>query len=282
MKNRHGAGGLVVSLALALGACGSVDDGDDLDIEFRSDDGGSLVGDDGTTVEAKKGVPGGGGGGGWLDNGLESAVVTGIDPAFSLTSSDGLAEDGALLTDPVLLESARYVVECALPEGSEITKVVDGEVVTLGGLLGLAPEWEDGECDQDCQEWVSACLLARTNRSGTTVTVWIQADHPEIGFGAPEGAVREASWYGNLFASPDEQFLCRGEQEGPVAALREGRTCSLGSGQCGFTQYQSCDFGSRCTMAGPDGDVPTDCRPGSLGGGMGGSYKTISTYVVND
>lgn len=280
MNGRHGARSLVVTLAVALSGCAGVDDGDEFDIAFRTsddEDGGDLAGDDGTAADAKKGVPSGGG---WLNNGLEEPVVTGIDPAFALSSSDGLAEDGALLTDPALLETARYVVECALPEGSEITKVVDGEVVTLEGMLGLAPEWEDGACEQDCQEWVSACLLARTNVSGNDVTVWIQADHPEIGFGTPPGAIREASWFGNLFAGPDEQYLCRGAVGGPIAAMQQGRTCSVGNGsQCGFTKYWSCMVAHRCNMGGPDGNVPTNCRPGQPWA-LGSSYRTISTYVV--
>lgn len=265
MDERNGALCLVVSLALALCACGSADDeGYDEDLEFRGDDGGVL---------APSGQPSGGG---WISNGLEDPSVSGIDPAHGLSTAEGMAEDLGLLTDSDLIGTAEYLVECALPLGQSITKTVDGQPVEFAGLLGLAPQWRDGACDEDCQQWVSACLLARTNVSGQSVTIWIQSDHPAIGYGIPTGLIHEASFYGNLFAGLDEQYLCKGASTGPVAAMREGRTCSLGQA-CGFTKYQHCDKANRCTMAGPDADVPIDCMPEDAWEDP--SYHTISTYV---
>lgn len=266
MGKRRARACLVGSLIAALGACGTVDDGadDDEDLEFRSDDG---------DVDTNPGRPSGGG---WISNGLEDPNVSGIDPAFGLSTAAGMAEDLGLLLDLDLRGTAEYLVECALPVGESITKTVGGQVLTFEGLLGLAPQWRDGSCDEDCQQWVSACLLARTNVSGQEVTLWIQSDHPAIGYGIPEGLVHEASWYGNLFAGPDEQYLCRGASKGPVAAKREGRTCSQGQA-CGFTKYNHCDKANRCTLAGPDGDVPIDCMPNDAWEEP--SYRTISTYV---
>lgn len=262
MDERRGAVCLTVSLAAVLCACAPADDGGDDDLDFRSDDGGVL---------APSGKPGGGG---WISNGLEDPDVSGIDPAHALSSPEGMAEDLGLLTDAALLGTAEYLVECALPLGQSITKTIDGEELELHGLLGLAPEWASGACDEECQQWVTACLLARTNVSGQSVTIWIQAEHPAVGYGIPDDVVHEASWFGNLFAGPGEQYLCKGAANGPAAALREGRTCSLGQG-CGFTKYQSCGQG-RCTMAGPDDDVPADCTPNGAGATP---YPTISSYV---
>lgn len=262
MDARHEAMSLVVSLAGVLCACTpAVDDEAPDDMEFRSDDdGGVLV------------PPGRPGSGGWLGNGLESPNVSGVDPAYGLSTAQGMAEGLGLLTDTSLRGTAEYLVECALPLGESITKTVGGETLVFEGLLGLAPEWADDACDEDCQQWVSACLLARTNVSGETVMIWIQADHPAIGYGVPEGLVHEASWYGNLFAGPEEQYLCKGAPSGPAAAKRDGRTCSLGQG-CGFTKYPHCDHG-RCTLAGPDDDVPIDCTAAGAA-----THHTISTYV---
>jgi hypothetical protein len=262
MNERHGAVSLAVSLAAVLCACAPADgDGIDDDLEFRSD------GDGG--VPAPSDRPSGGA---WLVNGLQSPSASGIDPAYGLDTPQGMSEALGVLADPAQRGTAEYLVECALPPGEVVTKTVGGELVQLEGLLGLAPEWADGPCDEDCQQWVSACLLARTNVSGQAVTIWIQSDHPAVGYGVPEGLVHEASWYGNLFAGPEEQYLCRGAPGGPAAALRDGRTCSLGQG-CGFTKYPHCDKG-RCTMAGDEGEVPIECTADGAA-----TYRTISTFV---
>jgi len=208
-------------------------------------------------------------------------VVSGIDVAYALSSSQGMSEVGGILSDPALHGTAEYLVECALPSEHSITKTVGGVDYTFEGDIGLAPEWENGPCDQDCQEWVTACLLARTNVSAVAVPIWMQADHPAIGFGLPpDDVIHEASWYGNLFVDGTEQFLCKGAPSGNAAAVREGRTCSQGGGgQCNLTKYSHCDKSSRCTMAGPNGDVPIDCQP--YDAWEDPTYHTISTYLLD-
>ena len=263
MNVRHEATSLVAALAAVLCACAPVDDGDDGDdFELRDDDGGVL---------APSGRPSGGG---WIGNGLQSPNVSGVDPAYGLATAQGMSESVGLLTDGALHGTAEYLVECALPLGASITKSVGGQTLEFHGLLGLAPEWEAGACDEDCQQWVTACLLSRTNVSGQNVTIWIQADHPAVGYGVPDDVVHEASWYGNLFAGPDEQYLCKGSPGAAADAKHEGRTCSQGQ-TCGFTKYGKCNKPSRCTMAGPDGDVPIDCVAEGAA-----TYHTISSYVV--
>jgi len=266
MDNLRGTLCLVGTLALC--ACGTADDSYYEDeFEFRSDDGGVL---------APSGRPGGGG---WIGNGLEDPDVSGVDPAYSLSSAAGLSSLGMLLDDPARHGVAEYLVECALPYGSSITKIADGQSIELHGLLGVAPEWEDGACDEDCQQWVSACLLARTNISGSTVKIWVKGEHEAIGWQAPSNAVFEGAFYGNLFADPDGQYLCKGSALAVVAARREGRTCSSGSGgACDFKAYSDCYTHSRCTAGGPDGDVPTNCKAGSQA--TTAPYHTIATYVV--
>jgi hypothetical protein len=262
MDERRGAMGLAATLVAALCACGPVEREDGDGIEFRSDDG---------SVPAPSGRPGGGG---WISNGLQSPNVSGIDPAHGLDTSQGMADDAGLLTDPSRMGTAEYLVECALPLGESITKTVEGQTVELHGLLGLAPEWASDECDEECQQWVTACMLARTNVSGEPVLVWFASNHPAIGDEVPEGLIHEAGWFGNLFASPDEQYLCKGAPSGPAAAMRDGRTCVQGQA-CGFTKYPHCDHG-RCTLAGPTGELPIDCVPNGPGAT---AYATISTYV---
>src|SRR5262245_15072319 len=96
--------------ATALCACGSADASENEEqpgnemasSAFRTDDG----------VNNPGGRPSGGG---WISNGLEDPDVSGVDPAFSLNSSAGLSPSTGLLTDPDLIGTAEYLVECALP-----------------------------------------------------------------------------------------------------------------------------------------------------------------------
>ena len=253
--------------ALWLTAC--VAEGDPaLDLEFR---------DTGTVTP-----PPSGGGGGYINHGLHDPEVGGIDPAHPLDTSAGL--NGALLDDPDRLATARYVVECALPEGVTVTKSVGGVSTDFHGELGLAPEWEDDACDEDCQEWVTACLLARTNVSEQSVTLWLAADHPALGAGLDlEYPIYEASFFGNLFADEDAQYVCPGLVVGPLLAQLQGRTCSsTPDGYCGMTEYQGCALlplgAPRCTFEGlPLSPILKDCRPGATPGETG--MRTISSYV---
>lgn len=252
MKNLRGVLCLVGTVGLC--ACGVPDEFDD-QLEFRT----TFVQPGTTTLIA---------------NGLEDPDVSGVDPSYSLSSPEGLSSNEGWLLGSETLTTARYMVECALPADQSVTKTVNGQEIVLDGLLGLAPEWEDQECDQDCQEWVSACLLARTNVSGETVQIWVGGEHEALDSEAPEGTLLEGAFYGNLFADPEGKYLCEGSNHAVVAARRLGRTCSAGN--CGFTLYKNCHSHSRCTMDGPHG-VPSDCKTGNHATST--PYHSIVTYV---
>jgi hypothetical protein len=225
------------------------------------------------------------GGGVWVNNGLHDPDVSGIDPDYSLASPQGLAPDHGLLLDPDRRNVVRYLVECALPEGHGITKQVGGELLEFDGAIGLAPEWEDDACDEDCQEWVSACLLARTNVSEQTVYIWMRGDHPAIGEGTSLSYPSyEASFFGNLFADSASQHFCKGTVVGPLLGQLRGRTCAALVGQpCGFVEYELCELQQRCMFSVSGllglgiGDSPKNCIAGPLPGGP--AFHTISTYV---
>jgi len=221
-------------------------------------------------------------GGGYVNNGLHDPQIGGIDPAHPLSTVAGL--DGSLLDDSDRLETARYVVECALPEDVTLTKPVDGVSTDFQGALGLAPEWEDEACDEDCQEWVTACVLARTNVSQQTVALWLKGDHPALGTGTNLAyPVYEASFFGNIFASEDEQYMCPGPLVGTLLAQLQGRTCSAALGEyCDMTSYSVCTtlppLNPRCGFQGlPTSPTLTNCRHGSPPSGSG--FRTISSYV---
>lgn len=219
------------------------------------------------------------GGGMWINNVFYLPDVSGIDTDFSLASTQGLATDHGLLLDPAAHAAVRDVVECALPAGHSIVKQVNGEQLTFEGELGLAPEWEDDACDEDCQEWVSACLLARTNASNTAVSVWMRADHPAIGEATNAlHPTYEASFFGNVFAATPQRYYCQGAATGAQLAQLEARTCTGLPGEaCGIVKHTSCQARTRCTFSKNNGDSPKNCIGGTIVNGH--AYHTITTYV---
>jgi hypothetical protein len=56
----------------------------------------------------------------------------------------------------------QYLVECALEEKQEVK--FGSDVYT--GAFGICPSWNVTRPDRDCQEGVSACLIARNNKLG--------------------------------------------------------------------------------------------------------------------
>jgi hypothetical protein len=223
-------------------------------------------------------------GGIWIGNGLEDLDVSGVDPAHGLSTTHGLDPDGTSLLDDGI-RTATYLVECALAADQSITKTrtADGQTFVLEGRLGLAPEWEDEECDEDCQQWVTACLLARTNVTGESVALWLSADHPAIGLGhGVEYPLHEATFYGNLFQDPAGRHLCRGIDVAASSGLGEyldGRTCGgVGPEACGFTQWGGCNDVGRCITA---AGHATECATG--GDPLTGvRHRSISTFVAAD
>lgn len=253
---------MVLVVPLGFCGCASADGfGSDLaedELRFR-DDGGRQTRDPGD-------------GGNWLGNGLNDPTASHVDPQFGLGTPEGLAEHPDLVDHPDYLKTAEYLVECALGPQQSLTKVVDGVTIELHGLVGLAPEWESGECDQDCQEWVTACLLARTNVSGQEVTVAIRSDHDDVGTKPTQGYPKyEASWFGNLFVEDPVMYFCEGNGGGLIAAQRQDRTCSTGE-DCGFVDLGSCYSPGRC-------DVQQGTRVECMANGK--AYHTLSTYLAN-
>lgn len=217
-----------------------------------------------------------GNGGGWINNGLSDPSLSGIDPAYSLSSPQGMAEDEGLLVDEETRITAHYLVECALPLGSNIVKLVGDELLVLEGHVGLAPEWEDGACDDDCQQWVSACMLARTNVSEQNISIWLRADHPALAAGSPAYPLYEASFFGNLFDAPEARYMCEGSEAAAVMAQLSGRTCSSDPDACELEAYDDCEEEERCEFVDDDGTYAVDCMPA----GTNVTHHTISVSLA--
>ncbi|MBI4512193.1 MAG: hypothetical protein HY698_21350 [Deltaproteobacteria bacterium] len=172
------------------------------------------------------------------------------------------------LTDPAARAFLKYVVSCALPDGTTLALSADGEDYVFHGELGLAPEWgeEGGSCGEDCQRWVSACVLARVNAHGNEVHISVRGPHPALQVTAEElGAYtdREAGFFGNLLASPQELWAC-------VAPSGSGleRTCG-GDDDCGVHSVGSCE--RACRSSG---------RHAAFRGCQGGSGQIYSQVIT--
>jgi hypothetical protein len=152
---------------------------------------------------------------------------------------DGLLQDGlwrdevwqrnpaalsVLRGNPYARQVLQYIYQCAMPASSSPDPQVRldpaGANVELRGQIGLAPQWGQpgGTCDQSCQRWVSACVLARTNAYGVPVAISMRVpDLPSVpphiraalavtASEASQFTLREGAFYGNLFqttAQPD-------------------------------------------------------------------------------
>jgi hypothetical protein len=145
------------------------------------------------------------------NNGLTVNCAGKTYPSQCTGEPDGvLSASTGLMTNEDGVDFASYLIRCALPSTSTIEiKKWDGALVALPGEVGMAPEWEEGQCDEACQEKVSACLLALTNDSGAHVTVEVTAPWHNTGTNH-EWTVSEAVFYGNLFLDPPEAYMAAG------------------------------------------------------------------------
>jgi len=102
------------------------------------------------------------------------------------------------------------------------------------GLVGLAPEWLSGKCTADCQERVSACLLAFVNRTGKHVEISLTSAAPSmIGRLGPNAQDKpfphqEGAFFGNMWTG--KAFGCRGAESGKGPQVK--RFCAADPASC--------------------------------------------------
>jgi hypothetical protein len=179
----------------------------------------------------------------------------------------------------------KYAVGCALDGTRSLSfSWTDGgggvHDETYPGSLGLAAAWAEGSIDADvpAQEWVSACLAARTNWYGVTVTLSTRGNTPPLA--APDAGEladfpeEEGAFWGNVFSATPTLFACH---DPPHDANSRGRhrDCAAGhinddgsTSACGIIQ-----------LAGACGAV---CAP--LAGGVyhpscGGSGRVVTVFL---
>jgi hypothetical protein len=168
-------------------------------------------------------------------NALTSNALTSNALTSNALTSNALTSNA--LADPNARELLKYVVSCALPTGAQVVTPSG----TYEGSLGLAPQWgkPGGHCDESCQEWVSACVLSRVDYSGTKVSISIRGQNKALATSAQEQSSfsnREATYYGNIFKSPQLRFACL--SPGKTALPR---VCGPSLDNCVMTITGQCD-----------------------------------------
>ena len=152
------------------------------------------------------------------ENGLTTNGLTTNGLTTNGLTTNGLTTNGLVMSE--LEENAaaplflKYVVSCALPAGQSLSLVINGARTVFYGQLGLAPEWasDTGYCDATCRAWMSACILARVNYLGVTVPLSMRGPTPVLASSSGERTaypLSEATYYGDIFTSPQQRFACR-------------------------------------------------------------------------
>lgn len=189
------------------------------------------------------------------------------------------------LHDPLTREFMSYLVSCALAPGQVVQwwdKLDGWAYYKWEGSLGLCPSWATGPASQECQEIVSACLLARNNAFGKSVRLSFRGeDIPEtsdafmLATKVPTGAVYESN---TAIASFN---ACAGTAFGPL------RECSWRTEHVG-----QCMPGSAVQIgagAAPPGACGTSALGASVGdtmlrvcGGIRGCKTTDAAFIAQN
>jgi len=202
---------------------------------------------------------------------VQNALVQNALIQNALTGSD--------LTSANSREVFSYIVSCALPEGAAIVIGDDqGNTYEFDGELGLTPEWGQpgGSCDKECQEWVSACVIARLDYLGKKRDISLRGDNPALAVSKHEAAkygTGEATYFGDIFTAPEPMRL--------YAALYPGQTedtrvCGPSVQSCGALDIEA-SADQVCGPQAADGSFP-NCRPHD-GDEDDPPYRSITVFL---
>jgi len=140
-------------------------------------------------------------GNGLSGNGLSGNGLSGEALVLNPLSTNGLSSSTYLMNSDAGRSTLSYLVRCALPAGHTITKKDStGASYSFAGGIGLTPQWETGSCNNDCQEWISACMLAHVNTAGAHIPIWIVGQDSYLGWGQSSSYPnQEGTFFGNIF-----------------------------------------------------------------------------------
>jgi hypothetical protein len=240
---------------------------------------------------------------------LDQSALALLDPAPLgrwQSATEAVADSGsldALLAHPAGAEHLEYIARCALDDGQTLS----AGGASYPGLYGLATAWVDAGCDESCQKWLSACVLAHANGYGIEVTISLRGAHRGLAWDqaiAQEFTLQEAAFYGNVFQVASSElpplYACSGraliawdedpEHHESSLDYLQRRICGTG-GPCGLDYSGPCVYppvmqASTCARDAGWEDYYGDCE--------GESYETydpqqipvysevITTYLVDE
>jgi hypothetical protein len=186
---------------------------------------------------------------GWADNGMSPNGVTLNGVRMNGVRMNGVRMNGLSvsgLDTNASLEFLTYAVSCALPAGDALTIFDGDQAYSFDGDLGIAPGLKDGTMDDNQEECLSACLMARTNRLGNHVVISMggcgiaRDDATEL----VSYTFLEAQYCGNIFADPPWKdvasyvlFNVAGATDWtPTNLVASGRSCERSQVDCMFEQ----------------------------------------------
>jgi hypothetical protein len=194
-------------------------------------------------------------------NGLTSsnglASNNGLSLLNGLNSINGLTSSNGLMTTSGGRQTVSYLVKCALPAGRSIVKRDQyGTSHTFHGAMGMGASWEFGSCDSNCQQHISACMMAHVNTAGVNIPLWMVSDHPNVGWGRSRYYPnQEGSFFGNIFVKNSygvvEAYYCNGANF--ASGVVPGR---LGATQYGAPYKNLWGGTALCNTYGTKADYP--------------------------
>jgi hypothetical protein len=123
-------------------------------------------------------------------------------------------------------------VRCALASGDSLVKADQyGTSYTFPGAMGLCPQWKYGAVNSDanCQNLISACMMAHINTSGVHVPLWMDSENYKIGWGvSPSYPKQEGTFFGNIIMTGNLASIGMPNVNAPAAYFCEGAGISAG------------------------------------------------------
>jgi hypothetical protein len=222
-----------------------------------------------------------------LNSLASSLVADNALTANALTANALTANALAAIQDPnpggeLARDLLRYTVGCALSASQSFTFSWTDALgalhkETYPGLLGLASGWASGPLDKTGQQMVSACLAARTNWYGVSVTISVRSVEEPLRTMVRSSELAaypniEGAFWGNLFAPTPALYTCYNEQTAEYSRSLQ-RDCAAGhvDSQGGVETCGSITIVGRCQDAckafATGGQFYPECTSNKMGAG---------------
>jgi hypothetical protein len=171
-------------------------------------------------------------------------VVTSL--GLATLTPDAITAAG-LTANQQTIDYLQYVLYCSLPATTTIT--IAG--TAYRGQLGLAPSWLTGPLSDSDRHLVTGCVLARSNATGTTVSISLDSANSAIlGSGDAGYGVDEGAFFGDILGGGTGSMgACIGVDQAhdPLQSTLPQRKCAANQSYCNFTSYGLCS--TACTTA---------------------------------